>query len=629
VKTGKVLRLMVAAAVTLWIVSNYAAAQSVLSIWTGPGSTIEVGNYTVTLYSVNSNGYTTLGISKNGENQTIVMAGPNGSVWVGTGPNGYSLRIGGWIITNSTSYVRLVLRGSYLHVGETLRVGKLRMKLLSVSPENATLLINGRKRTISGSAEISGYRLTVVPMPELFSGYLRLNTTEEAGGVRIRVLGRIQMQSGSTLLAGVKLILNNETYRVPLGRYIPVSGRLVRVTSISRQYAGVEVEGYGAYIDLLGPGREVTVPAGTTVYGRGYALVVGGVEKGGVNVTLIGQKRCNMFLIPHHGLTCGGVTVGVLGILRGSRPRVRLVIVGAGNESTTESTTEPTIVRWLNVSVRGPEKAIAGEPFNVTVELYDAGDLPVRHLTVTAPETNSLLIRPSSVSIENLGPGERRTLRFEVTALRPGPAILGPFEVRAVYQDGTATDFMTRGLILTVKPPRPRLRVEVRAGTGRVGTEIPVVVTIRNEMSFPVRFNLTVSIPDGSAVAARGFSIYGRWLWRSCSVGGNGSVNYTLTFVPTRAGSYRITAVAESYGRTFSGFSTMRVSQIKPEVKVIKESCKPKVITRIIRYNESTEERSSGWRTGIAVGSAFAAGAGFVLFLAWIAAKLEERKEGS
>ena len=612
-------KIIVVSMVALWAVSGYVSAQSTLSLWISPDSVMSIDNYTVTLYSLSPSGYTTLGISK-GENQTVTIAGPNSEVSVG----GYSLLVDSWIITNSTSYVHVVLSGSYVPVGETLKVGGLSLKLLSVNAENVTLLIDGEKRTVSGSVEVDSYRLTVVPMPELFKGYIRVNRTEEVDGLRLDVLGEVTITEGSSLLIGVRLKVNNRTYRVPIGQYIEVSGHLIRITSVSDLYAGVEVRGYGAYLHLHGPGREVIVPAETTIYEEGYTVDIGEPNNGAVDVEIVGGKQCKALLTPGQGLSCDDMTVGVLGIIKKPTPEIKLVLIGNNSESLAEPM---FITRWLNVSIKAPRVVTAGEPFNLTVELHNSGDLPIESLTVTIPRAANVHVSPRTIELSDIEPGERKVVGFRVTALRPGPVTLGPIDVTATYLDGKKLNVSSNRLTVNVLAPKPKLIVEVRAGNGTVGTMLPVKVSVKNEGNFTVNFNLTLSVPDDSAVMANNFSMYGRWLWRRGSVKADGTVDYTVFIVPTKAGNYKITAVAESYGRTFSGFSTMRVSQVKPKVRVIKETCKPKVITKVIRYNESTERSHGNWRTGAVAGLAFVAGVGFVLLLAWIAARLEEREK--
>ncbi len=611
------LRVIIVSMVTLWAVSGYVSAQSTLSLWISPGSVMSIDNYTMTLYSLSPNGYTTLGISK-GENQTVTIVGPNSEVSV----DGYSLLVDSWIITNSTSYVHVVLSGSYVPAGETMRVGRLSLKLLSVNAKNATLLINGEKRTVAGSVDVDGYRLTVVPMPELFNGYISVNRTEEVDGLRLDVLGEVIVPEGSSLLIGVRLKVNNRTYRVPIGQYIKVSRHLIRVTSVSDLYAGVEVRGYGAYLYLRGPGREVTVPAETMIYERGYTVEVGEPKEGAVDVEIVGRERYKALLTPGQGLSCDDMTVGVLGIINRSTPEIKLVLIG----NSTESHAKPIVItRWLNVSIRAPQVVTAGEPFNLTVELHNSGDLPIKSLTVTIPRAANVRVSPGTMELSDIEPGERKVMRFKVTVLRSGPVTLGPIDVITTYLDGKKLNVSSNRLTVNALAPKPRLIVEVRAGNGTVGTILPVKVSVKNEGNFTVNFNLTLSVPDDSAIMANNFSMYGRWLWRRGSVKADGTVNYTVFIVPTKAGNYRITAIAESYGRTFSGFSKVRVSGVKPKVEVVKEKCKPEVITKVIRYSGSTERSHGNWKMEVLVGLAFVAGVGFVLLLAWIVAKLEER----
>ncbi len=592
--------------------TGQTCAQSHISAWIKSGTVLRIGNYTLTVYSL-SNGHVLMGMT-NGENSSMLILSEGTSIKIGS----YLLSFDGWFSGN-TSYVHLNINGSYVPVGSSICIGKNCIRVLSVNEKTALIETEGRILTVSGHVKVKRYTLNVTPEPLLFSGYVRLNTTERIDGVSIRVLGITNVFEGS-LLAGVKIEVNGNVYRVPLGKQLLVHNLLVEVKNITRLYAGLIIRGYGADVWLKGPGRTLDVPGHTMILAGNVSVYVGNVTGSYATLTVEGKRTCSVRLKRNEGITCGSVAVGVVGI---KNNYVRLVLIDENKNSV--------IAGAVSISIEVPGRIVAGEGFNLTVKVYNGGDLPVRLLRLTINGSGGVIFRDThgpveEITMENITPGEERVLKLPAFIEAEGNVVIRA-RGYAIYPDGEELTVNVEPAEIMVAAQEPNLRVLLMAENGTAGSRIPVTVIVKNLRDIPSEFSLTLSIPDDSSVVAEGFRMIGHWLWTNGSVNGKSERIYRIFIVPERAGEYRLVAAVRSGNETFAGYTMIRVAPQKQETKVIKETCKPEAVTKVITETRQIPKICKRDVVAVTVLS-FLAGVSFVLLLAWIAAKMEEKREG-
>ncbi len=628
----------------LVLILPHAQASSVLSGWFRIPGEITVGSSTISIEDV-SIGDKTLLVSLN--NSTEIL--PLGSMFR---LGGYNLSFS-YVLLDSRGYANMEFHFPYLLEGQSVKFGEYRILLNSVSEKEAALRITYKNITKDiaykgGTVSFENLRLSMKLMPLIFDGYLYRGDTQKIGDWNVTFEGYNITNETGGLSEIIRLRINGREYFSEVGKTLEAEGLQIEVRDlVGSEYLRIRVRLKGAYMNIrVLPYFEGWIAEGKTTKLGPYIVRIDGVYMNRVYVSIrnsCGVPLRSAFITAGNFtsmISYGGLSLGALEVRKqGSEKQVR--IVAMLDESKVPKIED---IAFLNVSFETPGEINEYIPFKATVVLKNTGKTDLRYLEIIPNISREFeIVGDYPRYIPLLKRGREIEFPLMLKATSGGNLTVGNIDViaRAPY-------FLScNGLVnLTFSSEVRRVRVreavfnysvEVRGRNGKVGETIPVNISVKNLGNSELPFALTVAVPEGFGVRAKNFTMYGGWLQLRDSMAPNQTKTYQLSLIPSREGKYEIVAVVSAGGEIFKNSTVISVSRVQepPSGEQIRNTtnstCKPKVVTQIIKVPvpQNTTVAAEGMslkRKLLYFGGSFFGGMAFILLLAWIAAKMEERR---
>ncbi|WP_456396428.1 COG1470 family protein [Thermococcus sp.] len=628
----------------LVLILPYAQAGSVLSGWFRIPGRITAGSSIISIEDI-SIGDKTLLISLNNSTEILNL----GSVF----------RLGDYnlsfshVLLDSRGYANMEFHFPYLLEGQSVKFGAYRILLDSVSEKEAALRITYKNITKDiaykgGTVSFENLRISMKLMPLIFDGYLYRGDMQKIGGWNVTFEGYNITNETGGLTEIIRLRINGREYFGEVGKTLEAGGLQIEVKDlVGSEYLRVRTRLKGAYVSIqVLPYFDGWIAEGKTTKLGPYIVRIDGIYMNRVYISIrnsCGVPLRSAFITAGNFtsmLSYGGLSVGALEVRRhGSEKQVR--IVAMLDESKVPKIED---VAFLNVSFRIPEEIKEYVPFKATVVLKNTGKTDLRYLEIIPNISREFEIvgdYPRYIPLLKRGGEIEFPLMLKATS--GGNLTVGNIEVTA-----HAPYFLScNGLVnLTFSSEVRRTRVkravfnykvEIRGRNGEVGEVIPVNISVENLGNSELPFALTVAVPEGFGVMAKNFTMYGEWLKLRDSMPPNQTKVYLLSLIPSRKGKYEIMAVVSAGSEIFKNSTIITVSGVQEPPRseqtrnVTNSTCKPKVITQIIKVpvpqNTTVAAEGMGLKQKLLYfGGSFFGGMAFILLLAWIAAKMEERR---
>ncbi|CAD5244565.1 hypothetical protein [Thermococcus camini] len=575
----------------------------------------------------------------------------------------------GGIYSGDSMYLNVSYRFPYLLEGEELLFGRYRMVLESVNEKTVTLNVSLGDRSaelaLTGGkdASIGNLRISATPMPVLFDGYLRRGRALRVGGWFVEFGNYTVTSRGGELEEIVEVFVNKKRYLAEPGDTIEVDGLVINVGDlVGSEYLKVHLRLRGAYLDVdVLPSFEGWLSEGKTEKLGPYIIRVEKVLDDGGYVSIrnpCGRVLRSGFVYAGNvssGIYYGGLLLGATGTKPSGGTR-ELRIVAFLNDADVP---EPGDAAMLNVSLDAPDNATQLQPFEARVVITNTGPGEVRYIEVIPNFTSGFRILGDYPEyIPTIPKGGRVEFSMTIVPVKAGNLTLGDVAIvgHAPYDLScygmVDMTFTSERRVVHVGNAEVKYAVAVKALNGTVGTGIPLNITVTNTGNTGLPFNITVALPEDFAAIARNFTINGKWLGGSDSLGAGESRTYSMEIVPLAPGEYTITAGVESAGHVFYN-STRIVVGPQPTSSAdtaedvptppapgnattfgngTNTTCEPEVVTKVVTVQVASNTTcGDDAKTGISQGrklpyaaGSFVAGMVFILLLAWIAARLEE-----
>ncbi len=581
-------------------------------------------------------------------------------------PMGYTLKAGEYNLTvnsimiNNPSYSNIYLQFPYLLQGENITFDKYKILLKSVSPGtavlqlsygNSTKEITYRGRTIN----FENLRVSLGLMPTLFDGYLYRGQTERIGEWNITFEGYNVTNENGNLIEIVRLKVNQKEYFSEIGKTIEAEGLEIEVKDlIGSEYLRTKIRLIGAYINVkILPYFDGWISEGKTTRLGPYVIKVENIFGNKAYISI--QNSCGMplktALITIGNLTYmfsyGGLSIGALETReRENEMQVRLVAM-----LDEEKIPKIQNTAFLNVSFKTPQNAEQYVPFKAYVVLKNTGKSDLKYIEILPNISKDfeilggypkyipvikrgqkiefpLLLKPKTSGNLTIG-------NIKVSAHAPYP--LSCYGLESVEFSSEIKKIFVQRAIL-------RYGIKLSSKDGKIGESIPLNISVTNMGNSNIPFDLTIAIPPGFGVIGKNLTMYGKWLQLRDSINPNQTRIYHLSLIPLKAGKYEIIGVVNVNNKLFQNSTVIAISKLTTENNVStvpvqnnteteteNTTCQPKVVTQIIKVpvpqNATVEvaESMTLKQKILYFGGAFAGGILFILLVAFIAAKLEER----
>lgn len=570
--------------------------------------------------------------------------------------DGHSFRFGSGVYVANAGYLNVSYEFPYLLVGERLLLGDYELLLKSVSEKGSVIVVStgneSKELNCPSGKEVSygNLRVSLTPMPVLFKGYLERGKGVKIGGWTVEFANYTVSSENEELTEIVRLLVNNEEYFLEPGDTVESDGLIIKVEDlVGSEYLRTTVILKGAYVHVrLLPDFEAWLKEDKTEKIGPYLIRVEKILDNSAYISIMnpcGRVLRSGFVHVGNfssGIYYRGLSVGALG----SRQRQGVMELHVVAFLDLERLPQVNEVALINVSFSAPQKVTQYVPFDINVTIVNEGPSDVRYLEIEPNISTSFKLLGDYVQyIPELKRGEIKRLSLRVLPEASGNATLGniivvghvPYDLSCYGME--SVQFSSETLKVEIIPVELDYSIGITASDGRVGEPLPVNVTVTNEGNAEIPFTLTVALPEGFASIAENFTSYGKWLVRKDKLKPKQTKNYSLLVVPQSPGEYEISVGIESHGRIFHNSTTVRVEGI-PEGQTVgnstvNETCEPKLITKVITVtvpSNETDETQTVLEGGIPlkqkliyIAGSFFGGIAFILLLAWVAAKMEER----
>ncbi|ASA77765.1 hypothetical protein [Thermococcus sp. 5-4] len=576
--------------------------------------------------------------------------------------DGYSFSFHNALYSSEMSYLNLSYTFPYILEGEKLFVGDYEVLLKSVSEKGGTLVVSSGETSkeiyCAAGKEVSYGNLGIflTPMPVLFDGYLKRDKNVSVGEWSVVFYNYTVSSENGGLTEIVDIRVSGKQYLAEPGETIDAGGLLISVGElVGSDYLKATIRLKGAYIRVkVHPSFEGWLREGKTEKLGPYLVRVDKIFNDSAYVSIM--NPCGR-VIRSGFITIGNFSSGIYygGLLLGataSRKRDGAMEVHVVAFIDEEKVPKVSDVALLNVSFLAPGNATQFVPFEARIIIKNEGPNDLKYVEVNLNLSDGFGVLGDYPSyFEEIPKGKSVEIPLRLLPEKAGNLSLGNVVVtgHAPYALSCygveEVSFSSENRAIDVAPAKIGYRVEVSASNGSVGKEIPLNVTVMNTGNAELPFTLTVALPKGFASIAENFTAYGKWLTRTDTLAPNGSRTYSLTVIPLAPGEYEISVGVESHGKVFYNSTTIKVtgetsnvlenSSIEISNESTNSTCEPKVVTEVIKVpvpcNESnvTAMSSEGGMSLkeklIYIGGSFVGGIVFILLLAWIAARMEER----
>ncbi|WP_258084077.1 COG1361 family protein [Thermococcus thermotolerans] len=572
----------------------------------------------------------------------------------------YSFALYDVIYTPEATYLNTTYEFPYLLEGKRLIAGEYELLLKSVSENGGILQITrgntSKEINCPSGKEVSfdNLRISLTPMPILFDGYLRRGQNVSVGEWNVVFYNYTVSSQNGQLTEIIDLRVNGRQYLAEPGDTIDTGSLVINVGElVGSEYLKAPIRLKGAYIRVrVLPSFDGWFREGKTEKLGPYILRIDKVFNDGAYISIMnpcGRVIKSGFISVGNfssGLYYGGLLLGATAF-RKRDGAIELHVVAFIDEARLPKVTD---VALLNVSFIAPNNATQFTPFDAEVIIKNEGPSDLRYVELNIDLSNGFrILNDYPRYLEELPRGKTVEVPLRILPEKAGNLALGSVVVvgHAPYAlscyGAEQVSFSSERREIEVAPAEINYRIVVSAPNGTVGSRIPVNVTVVNTGNTELSFTITLALPSGFGSIAENFTAYGKWLTKTDTLAPNESRVYSITAIPLVPGQYEIRAGVESHGRVFYNSTTITVEENSPApapgnasvLKNTNSTCEPKVVTKIIKVpvpsNESnttvtpSEKGISLKEKLIYIGGSFVGGIVFILLLAWIAARMEER----
>ncbi|WP_297069057.1 hypothetical protein [Thermococcus sp.] len=633
----------------LLLLSPLAGASS-FSGWLPVPDRVTLGGLQVNFKDVSmTDGSALIIIAQNGTELREVLPVGGGLNW-----SSYGLNLSEVIMDGNTVYALVDFRLPYLLQGQSIRFGNYTVKLVSVSEGAAVFSVsNGSSektvKSSGGNVSFGSLELSATLMPVMFDGYLLRGHPIRVGEWAVNFTGYNVTRENGNLVEVVELEVGDKEYYVEAGKTLEAGGLIIDVRDlIGAEYLRVKVRLKGAYVTAsVAPSFDGWLPVEKTGKVGPYIVRVEAVLNDTAYVSI--SNPCGMPLKTgfvsvgnvSRGLYYGGILIGIPEV------RERAGIKEAHVIAFLNGFQVPKVkdVAFLNVSLQAPPNATQYSPINGKIILRNTGETDLRYIEVALNVSKAFRVKLRGLPyIPVLKQGESVEIPVTIVPLKGGNLTLGnvlvtahaPYELSCYGLEGI--EFTSGGKIVHVAPLNISYHLTLLSENGRVGEPLGVNITVTNTGGSGGAFNLSVAVPEGFGIVAKNFTLYGKWLQTRGWIGPRSSRVYHVTLVPTRAGEYKLTAALGGYGILVQNSTVITVAAAQPSSQqgasgynaTSNSTCQPKVVTEVVKV--PVPANATVERTGLSLkdkllyfGGAFLGGVLFLLALAWIAARMEEK----
>lgn len=628
-------------------IPNVSAA-SVIRGWISVPSDISIGNDTILLKDISPRAGSLL-VSFNDEMSIVAL---KSSEKFGD----YTLYMGN-VLLNEKGYANLSLSFPYLMQGQSLTFGDYGITLDSVSEKQANIVIRYKNVSKSltykgGTVKFEDLSLSLTPMPVLLDGYLYKGVPKSLYKWNITFEDYSVSSEENNLNEFVKIGVNGMEYWVKVGETLETGDLKISIDDLlGSNYLKLKVWLKGAYINAeISPAFYGDMVEGKTTKIGPYLVSIDKIFSDSAYVTI--KNPCGMPLQSGlisiggntHMISYGGLYLGALGVQeKDNEKSIRAIIF-------LEKDRIPKIedTAFLNVSFKTPEGALQYGTFRANVMLENEGSVDLRYIEINPKISKGFkIVGDYPKYIPLLKAGQR--IEFPLTLLpeNAGNLTVGNIEVvaHAPYQLSCygfgEISFSSEVKRIYVNRANPEYRVEINGTAGKVGEPLPLNITVINKGNTRGPYELTLAVPESMGVVGSNFTLYGKWLYFRGELEPGNSVVYPLTLIPSREGTYEVSAVLKEGDELFQNSTILNVSPVIVEkngsveiqntstlknISTVTETIEKTVTVPKIVVQNNTIEVIPMKKKLLFGGGGFLAGMLFILGMAFIAAKLEERR---
>lgn len=625
----------------------YASAQSVFTGWIKVPSHVGIEGKEIELKDVSLDGRF-LVLTPEGN----FLATPGNTVNTSI----YSLRLISGFVKEDGGYAKLNITFPYILENQTLLLGDYKISLISVSDNGAKIKVSYKNMSkeilySGGRIEFNELSGSFTIMPTIFDGYLYRGSSKEIYEWRVKFEDFNITEVNGELREFVGISINGKEHWVEVGKTIDADGIIIEVKDlIGSSYLRVVIKLKGVYATLsISPSVYKEVEEGKDIQIGPYLVRVEKVFSEGAYVTI--RNSCGMILKSEGVyignantlISYGGLYIGVEGI-KNLRTKKVVALVGF---LENEKIPKPEADVFVNVSFSTPEKALQFEPFNATVVIKNEGEKDLHFVEIIPNLTNGFrIINPYPVYIPKLEAKE--SIRFNLTILPEnfGFLKLGSIKVRGnvpfqLSCNGFARiSFSSEIRWINVENASPYYLISIQDSNGSIGKPIPLNVTVANKGNTHGPFTITIALPEHFGIIGDKLTVSGRFAYITDSIKPRENKTYSFFLIPTKEGEFEVLVALKERDYITKNSTIVKIEapmnlQNPKTSEETKEAETPSNSTEIVKTFTKTITHTEIKNTTIEVfptkqkllfaGGGFVGGIIFILLLAWIAAKLEER----
>ncbi len=566
------------------------------------------------------------------------------------------------LMINNPSYSDIYLQFPYLLEGESIAFDGYRIYLKSISHRTAVLQLsygNSTKEITYRGKEINfeNLRISLSLMPIMFDGYLYKGQREKIGEWNVTFDGYNITKENGNLIEIVRLKINQKEYFSEIGKTIEAEGLEIEVKDlIGSEYLRTKIRLIGAYINVkILPYFDGWISEGKTTKLGPYVIKVENIFGNKVYISI--QNSCGMplktALIPVGNLTYvfsyGGLSIGALET-REQENEMQVRIVAMFNEDQIPKIQD---IAFLNVSFKTPSNAKQYIPFKVNVTLKNTGKSDLKYVEILPNiSKNFEILGEYPKYIPVIKKGQKIEFQMLIKPKAYGNLTIGNIKVsaHAPYPLSCygleSVEFSSEIRRIVVQKAILKYSIKLSSRNGIIGGNVPLNITVTNMGNSNIPFDLTIAVPQGFGVIGKNFTMYGKWLQLRDSIEPNQTRTYRLSLIPSKEGKYEVIGVISvnvnnklfqnstviTISKPIENNATVTPVQIQNNTANTNTTCQPKIVTQTIKVpvpQNTTVEVSEGMTLKQKIlyfGGAFVGGIAFILLIAFIAAKLEERK---
>lgn len=569
----------------------------------------------------------------------------------------YSVYMNSVFLEENGGYATFNITFPYLLENQTVLAGDYALTLLSVEENRAKIRLryNDIEKELTydgGKIEFNGLTVQLSIMPPLFDGYLYKGSAKYFRHWRIRFEDYNITKINGELKEFAKISINNKEYWIEVGDTLKTEGIIVETKElVGSMYLKTIIKINGAYAYLsISPSLYKELEEGKDAQIGPYIVKLEKIFSDGVYISI--KNTCGVPLksawirLGKIGtlVSYGGLHIGVTEVSNMATKKVAKII-GFLDEQEIPKVGE---YAFANVSFITPSKALQFEPFNSTIVIKNTGNIDLKYIEIIPKLSEEFKIISSyPLYIPELKVGEKVEFNIRIEPKKGGFLQLGNIEIQAnvPYQlscDGFARiSFSSETRWINVDNATPKYKLVLNSQNGTVGSSTQLNLTVVNMGNTKGPFTITIALPEGSAIIGENINLQGRFVYFEDSLNPNENKTYSLLFIPSQEGEFEILVALKegdyiTKNSTVVEIFTISAPREKEDFGNSTDETPTSTAPKIIKENiTTTVTHTKVLNSTITVfpikqkllfgGAGFAGGMAFILLLAWIAAKLEER----